>query len=235
MRSPVLAYRHPERSRGIFYVVAVLCIYEVMIKSPRCFGCSSSDALRLIVVQGRFLALLEMTIRGKRYSRIVSLLQGEAAFSLLPMEGGAPKGRRLESPRYEREYEESGLSYRHPERSRGIFYVAAVLCTYEVMIKSRGCFGCSSSDALRLTVVRGRFLAALEMTRGGRTVIRGRACSLLAFPTFSAKRSHFLRKECIRNPHFPPILSAFSHREAPRGSSMDFFKNKRVFPHFLQI
>ena len=64
-----------------------------------------------------------MTIRGKRYSRIVSLLHGEAAFSLLPMEGGAPKGRRLESPRYEREYEESGLSYRHPERSRGIFAI----------------------------------------------------------------------------------------------------------------
>ena len=27
------------------------------------------------------------------------------------------------SPRYEREYEESGLSYRHPERSRGIFAI----------------------------------------------------------------------------------------------------------------
>ena len=39
------------------------------------------------------------------------------------MEGGAPKGRRLESPRYEREYEESVLSYRHPERSRGIFAI----------------------------------------------------------------------------------------------------------------
>ena len=127
------------------------------------------------------------------------------------------------------------LSYRHPERSRGIFYVVAALCTYEVMIKSRGCFGCSSSDALRLIVVQGRFLAALEMTRGGRTVIRGRAFSLLASPTFSAKRSHFLRKERLRNPHSPPILSAFSHREAPRGSLMDFFKNKRVSPHFLQI
>ena len=114
------------------------------------------------------------------------------------------------------------LSYRHPERSRGIFYVVAVLCTYEVMIKSRGCFGCSSSDALRLTVVQGRFLAALEMTRGGRTVIRGRAFSLLAFPTFSAKRSHSLRKERLRSHHSPPILSAFSHRLAPRGSSMDF-------------
>ena len=127
------------------------------------------------------------------------------------------------------------LSYRHPERSRGIFYVAAVLCTYEVMIKLPGCFGCSSSDALRLTAVQGRFLAALEMTRGGRTVIRGRAFSLLAAPTFSAKRSHFLRKERLRNHHSPPMLSAFSHRLAPRGSFMDFFKNKRVSPHFLQI
>ena len=125
--------------------------------------------------------------------------------------------------------------YSHPERSRWIFYVVAVFCTYEVMIKSPRCFGCSSSDALRLTVVQGRFLAALEMTRGGRTVIRGRACSLLASPTFSAKRSHSLRKERLRNHHSPPILSAFSHREAPRGSSMDFFKNKRVSPHFLQI
>ena len=47
----------------VFYVVAVLCTYEVMIKSPRCFGCSSSHALRLTVVQGRFLAALEMTMR----------------------------------------------------------------------------------------------------------------------------------------------------------------------------
>ena len=79
------------------------------------------------------------------------------------------------SPRYEREYEESGLSYRHPERSRGIFYVVAVLCTYEVIIKSRGCFGCSSSDALRLIVVQGRSLAALEMTIWGRRPCEGSA------------------------------------------------------------
>ena len=127
------------------------------------------------------------------------------------------------------------LSYRHPERSRGIFFVVAVLCTYEVMIKSPRCFGCSSSDALRLAVVQGRFLAALEMTRDGRIVILGRAFSLLAAPTFSAKRFHSLRKERLRNHHFPPILSAFSHHEAPRGSSMDFLKNERVSPHFLQI
>ena len=127
------------------------------------------------------------------------------------------------------------LSYRHPERSRGIFYVVAVFCTYEGKIKSPRCFGCSASHTLRLTVVRGRFLAALEMTRGGKTVIRGRAFSLLASPTFSAKRDHSLRKERLRNPHSPPMLPSFSHRFAPRGSSMDFFKNKRVSPHFLQI
>ena len=101
---------------------------------------------------------LEMTNAGRRYSRITAFFMRSPWRrhfpSFLLMEGGAPKGRRLESPRYEREYEESGLSYRHPERSRGIFYVVAVRCTYEVMIKSRGCFGCSSSDALCLTVVR---------------------------------------------------------------------------------
>ena len=127
------------------------------------------------------------------------------------------------------------LSYRHPVRSRGIFHVVAVLCTYEVMIKSPRYFGCSSSDALRLTVVQGRFLASLEMTRGGRTVDTGKGILSFGFPTFSAKRSHFLEKERIRNHHFPPMLSAFSHRLAPRGSFMDFFKNKRVSPHFLQI
>ena len=160
-----------------------------------------------------------------------------------PLEEGARRRQRIDLPRrgsllcerMKGNVRSPVLSYRHPERSRGIFYVVAVLCTYEVMIKSRGCFVCSSSDALRLTVVQGRFLASLEMTRGGRTVIRGRAFSLLAPPTFSAKRSHSLRKGRLRNHHFPPILSAFSHREAPRGSLMNFFKNKRVSPHFLQI
>ena len=143
---------------------------------------------------------------------------------------GAEVGYRSEMKSNERQ---SILSYRHRKRSRGIFYALAVLCTYEGKIKSHRC--CLSSHTFRLTVVQGRFLAALEMTRGGRTVIRERAFSLLAVPTFPAKRSHSLRKERLRNPHFPPILSAFSHREAPRGSSMDFFKNKRVSPHFLQI
>ena len=105
VRSPVLSYRHPERSRGIFYVAAVLCTYEVMIKSPRCFGCSSSDALRLIVVQGRFLASLEMTIRGKRYSYFVDFSHREVsgAWALRfympveqPLEEGARQRRRMD-------------------------------------------------------------------------------------------------------------------------------------------
>ena len=69
VRQSILSYRHRKRSRGIFYVVAVNCTYEVMIKSHRCFGCSSSHARRLTVVQGRFLAALEMTMRGGRYCR----------------------------------------------------------------------------------------------------------------------------------------------------------------------
>ena len=51
----------------------------------------------------------------------------EAAFSLLPMEGGAPKGRRLASQRTEKSCGGSIGSYRHPERSRGIFFVCHFL------------------------------------------------------------------------------------------------------------
>ena len=43
--------------------MTVYCTYEGKRKTPRC--CSSSHARRLTGVQGRFLALLEMTIWGK--------------------------------------------------------------------------------------------------------------------------------------------------------------------------
>ena len=125
-----------------------------------------------------------------------------------PLEEGARRRRRIDLPRRgqpstwsdEKPYEIARLSFRHPERSRGIFYVVAVLCTYEVMIKSPRCFGCSSSDALRLTVVQGRFLAALEMTRGGRTVIRGRAFSLFASPLFLQNAPIPLEKNALGIP-----------------------------------
>ena len=48
---------------SIFYALAVSCTYEEKRKSLRCFGGSCSHTLRLTVVQGRFLATLEMTIR----------------------------------------------------------------------------------------------------------------------------------------------------------------------------
>ena len=153
-------------------------------------------------------------VRGRRYSHFVDFppreVSGVWALRFYmpaeqPLEEGARRRRRIDLPRRGSLLREGMkgnvrspvLSYRHPERSRGIFYVAAVLCTYEVMIKSRGCFGCSSSDALRLTVVRGRFLAALEMTRGGRTVIRGRACSLLAAPLFLQNAPISLKKNAL--------------------------------------
>ena len=46
--------------------------------------------------------------------------------------------------------------------------------------------------------VQGRFLAALEMTRGGRTVIRGRAFSLLAPPLFLQNAPIPLEKNALR-------------------------------------
>ena len=94
--SRFLSYRHPERSRGIFYVAAVLCTYEVMIKSPRCFGCSPSDARRLTVVQGRFLASLEMTIWGRRPSEGSAFLHDCCA---APWRRGAPKAEDRSAPK----------------------------------------------------------------------------------------------------------------------------------------
>ena len=141
-------------------------------------------------VQGRFLAALEMTIRGKRYSHFVDFSHREVsgAWALRfympaeqPLEEGARRRRRIDLPRrgsllcerMKGNVRSPVLSYRHPERSRGIFFVVAVLCTYEVMIKSPRRY--SSSDALRLTVVQGRFLAALEMTIRGRRPCEGSA------------------------------------------------------------
>ena len=165
-----------------------------MIKSPRCFGCSSSDVLRLIVVQGRFLALLEMTIREKRYSRIVSLLHGEAAFYLLPMEGGAPKGRRLESPRYEREYEESGLAYRHPERSRGIFAIRGQGFTLSHMCRALLRFSHLSFIPLEPYPAR----CARHLLHGGKLTI----WDVLFFHLFSCPPGYFCFLP-FRSPIFP--------------------------------
>ena len=162
-----------------------------MIKSPRCFVCSSSDARRLTVVQGRFLASLEMMIWGRRPCEGSAFLHD---CCVAPWRRGAPKAEdRL--PRrgcllregMKMNERQSVLSYRHPERSRGIFYALAVYCTYEGKIKSHRC--CSSSHTLRLTVVQGRFLAALEMTRGA---VLSFYWLLFPVPRANTVSSHFL-------------------------------------------
>ena len=80
------SFRHPERSRGIFLAGwKTVHMRKSVIPSRMEYGVSRSPHFfSLTGVQGRFLASLEMTIRGR-------LLR----FSLLPLEGGAPKGRRL--------------------------------------------------------------------------------------------------------------------------------------------
>ena len=52
-----------------------------------------THSLRFTGVHGRFLASLEMTIRGDDDKGNDEMRR--AVFSLLPLEGGAPKGRRL--------------------------------------------------------------------------------------------------------------------------------------------
>ena len=170
MRSPVLSYRHPERSRGIFFVVAVLCTYEVMIKSPRCFGCSSSDALRLAVVQGRFLALLEMTIRGESgilvsqpsplgkggtapaVDRVLSLTAHLRCFSLLFFMPLGPY-----PARFARSLPHWGKAY-----DTGSAFLSFVFMP-------PGAFA-SCYPTVPFSRVQGRFLASLEMTIRGKAV-----------------------------------------------------------------
>ena len=67
--------------------------------------------------------------------------------------------------------------------------------------------------------VQGRFLAALEMTRGGRTVIRGRTFSLLAPPLFLQNAPIPLEKNAlgITIPHrYCLLFHTASHRAAAR-------------------
>ena len=90
----VSSYCHPERSRGIFFVCRFL--FPVYIRlhetpsSPVVWKAvlpvhRSPHSFCLTANEKDFSLSLEMTMRGKRHSR----------FSLLPLEGGAPKGRRL--------------------------------------------------------------------------------------------------------------------------------------------
>ena len=49
---------------------------------------------------------------------------GKPAFPLLPLEGGAPKGAEVGFRSGMKKREEAFPPFRHPERSRGIFFVS---------------------------------------------------------------------------------------------------------------
>ena len=133
------SYRHPERSRGIFFVCRVpFPVWNGLHETPFFRGagstvfpaCRSSHILCLDRERKRFLAFARNDECGEAafsYRKPSSCEAREVAFSLLPMEGGAPKGRRLASQRTEKSCGGSIVSYRHPERSRGIFFVCHFL------------------------------------------------------------------------------------------------------------
>ena len=68
VRQPVLSFRHPERSRGIFLAGGKTAhIRKAVIPSRMKYGVYRSPHFFCLTgVQGRFLASLEMTIRGTR-------------------------------------------------------------------------------------------------------------------------------------------------------------------------
>ena len=145
-------YRHPERSRGIFLAEGdnVVCVIAEKGK-PFAKGARKSR------VQGRFLAVLEMTVGG------MGLFH--AAYNGYVWKGLFP--------------------YRHPERSRGIFLAGGdkVVC----VIAEKGK---PFSKGARKSGVRGRFLAALEMTVWGNGFISRsvqRICLESAIPVSSSR------------------------------------------------
>ena len=103
----LLSYRHPERSRGIFVAAALLFLCSSVCmkhRIPHSWSIRLPASVRTHTPfqreRKRFLACARNDGTGKRYSRITFLLTRESfgagtRLSLLPMEGGAPKGRRL--------------------------------------------------------------------------------------------------------------------------------------------
>jgi len=148
------------------------CTYEGKRKSHRC--CSSSHTLHLTVMQGRFLASLEMTIWGG------DLAKGQRFYMTVvqPLEEGARRRRRIDLPRrgsllrdgMKANVRSPVFSYRHPKRSRGIFLADwKTVHMRKSVIPSRMEYGVSLSPHIFcLTGVQGRFLASLEMTIRGK-------------------------------------------------------------------
>ena len=103
---------------------------EIHMRAPTCkYADSKSGFNDMVGIEIRYrqgnLAVF-FYFGWRRHSRIVSLPHGESVrrhspsfpWKEVPRRGGG-----WLSPKYEREYEESGLSYRHPERSLGIFAI----------------------------------------------------------------------------------------------------------------
>ncbi len=87
VRGAVFSYRHPERSRGIFFVCRVpFPVWNGLHETPFWGGagstvllaCRSSHILCLPTNEKDFSLSLEMMNAGKRYSRIESLLHEES-------------------------------------------------------------------------------------------------------------------------------------------------------------
>ena len=101
------SYRHPERSQGIFFVCRVpFPVWNGLHETPFLGGRREYGASRLPFLshplpsheRKRFLAFARNDECGEAaisYRKPSVWGVCEAAFSLLPMEGGAPKGRRL--------------------------------------------------------------------------------------------------------------------------------------------
>ncbi len=114
------SYRHPERSRGIFFVCRIpFPVWSGLLETPffrgtgsRGFPLPAPLTFFLDRERKRFLAFARNDECGEAafsYRKPSSCGAREAAFSLLPMEGGAPKGRRLASQRTEKSWERSVL------------------------------------------------------------------------------------------------------------------------------
>ena len=120
---------HPDRSGGIFLAHRYSAVCGIAEK-----GKPFANGARKSRVQGRFLAVLEMTTGGMGLFHVA---YNEYVWKAL-------------------------FLYRHPERSRGIFFAEGdnVVC----VIAEKGK---PFAKGARKSRVQGRFLAALEMTVGG--------------------------------------------------------------------
>ena len=134
MRLPVLAYRHPERSRGIFPAGwKTVYVRRLVIPSHMKHGVSRSPLpshLLLSRERKRFLASLEMTIRGKAvlsFSACLRHFPHSLSYRQCPIRPfGAP------SPRGEGFwYGAAVFSFRHPRSHEArCFPFSAILTSF---------------------------------------------------------------------------------------------------------